>query len=175
MLPSREALMQSRSLQWLGPLLDRPWLWRFRRHSVAAGVGIGVFFGFLVPILQIALAALFAVVLRANLPVAAASTLVSNPFTYAPIYVAAYRVGTRLLGEPTSVVEAAVIEAEVQEREPLSLSWWQRFASVAKPVMLGLAVFAVIGGSGAYGATLLIWGLWIRVRLRRRRKRGSAR
>jgi uncharacterized protein (DUF2062 family) len=61
-----------------------------------------VFFGLLIPVLQILFAALFAVFLRANLPIAAAATLVSNPLTYAPLYVAAYRVGTNLIGEQPS-------------------------------------------------------------------------
>jgi uncharacterized protein (DUF2062 family) len=34
-----------------------------------------------------------AVLLRANLPVAAMATLVSNPFTFAPIVVLAYQTG----------------------------------------------------------------------------------
>ncbi len=85
-LPTEDKLKSSRSLRWLGPLLNRPWLWHFNRKSVAAGVGIGVFFGFLIPVLQIAFSAIVAIVLRANLPVAAISTLVSNPFTYAPIF-----------------------------------------------------------------------------------------
>src|SRR3990172_7236576 len=100
LLPSRDALRANRSLRWLGPLLDRAWLWQFSRRRVAAGVGIGVFFGFMIPVLQIPFAAMFALILRANLPAAAVSTLVSNPLTYAPIVVAAYRVGKALLGEP---------------------------------------------------------------------------
>ena len=171
-LPSPETLRAHRSLRWLGPLLERPWLWRLNRRSVAAGAGIGVFFGLLVPVLQIALAALFAVVLRANLPVAAVSTLVSNPFTYAPIFVAAYRVGAGLLGEPASEVEAAVIESEAGHAravEKLDPDWWRRFTGIGKPLMLGLAVFAVIGGASAYVGTLLLWRFAVLIRRRRRR------
>jgi uncharacterized protein (DUF2062 family) len=53
-LLSREALMRSRSLRWLGGLvLERPWLWRANRRSVATGAAIGTFFGLLIPVLQI--------------------------------------------------------------------------------------------------------------------------
>ncbi|MBI1942714.1 MAG: DUF2062 domain-containing protein [Betaproteobacteria bacterium] len=176
-LPSAEALRAKRSLRWLGPLLARPWLWHFSRRSVAAGVGIGVFFGFMIPILQIAFAAVFALVLRANLPVAAVSTLVSNPLTYAPIAVAAYRVGAALLGEPADESNAAAIEAGAEQAEVLAQSAWQRFAAIGKPLMLGLATFAVAGGASAYVATLLLWRLAVlwRLRLRRsRRGRGNA-
>jgi uncharacterized protein (DUF2062 family) len=178
LLPTPEALRANRSLRWLGPLLHRPWLWQFNRRTVAAGVGIGVFFGFLIPVLQIAFAAGFAVVLRANLPVAAASTLVSNPFTYAPIGVAAYQVGSALLGPsgtaasaPAASVEDLVGGASVTEGiEP---GWWKRFADVGKQVMLGLAVFAVVGGIGAYFATLLVWRLAVVLRRRRRVARAA--
>jgi hypothetical protein len=146
------------------------------RRTVAIGMGIGVFFGFLIPILQIGAAAVFAVALRANLPVAAAATLISNPFTYAPIMVAAYKVGSALLGERPNPVDAQVIEegANVAVTEVVEPSWWQRFAGVGKPLMLGLAVFAVIGGASAYFLTLLAWRMALAVRVRRRRRRRLA-
>lgn len=101
------------------------------RRTVALGVGIGVFFSFLIPILQIGAAAVLAVALRANLPVAAAATLISNSFTYAPIGVAAYKVGSALLGERPNPVDAQAIEdgAHVAVTEVVEPSWWQRFAS----------------------------------------------
>jgi uncharacterized protein (DUF2062 family) len=173
MIPSREALRRSRSLQWLGPLLERPWLWRMNRRGVALGAALGVFFGLLIPIAQIAFAAAFAVVLRANLPVAAAATLVSNPLTYAPIYVAAYRVGASLLGEPASEATAAAIEEKVEIAEPLDRGWWQRFSGVAKPIALGAAVLAAAGAAIAYVLALLAWRMWLLARLRRRRRRAS--
>jgi uncharacterized protein (DUF2062 family) len=169
-LPSREALMRSRSLRWLGPLLERPWLWRANRRGVALGAAIGVFFGLLIPVLQILFAAVFAVVLRANLPVAAAATLVSNPLTYAPIYVAAYRVGTHLIGEQPSEATAESIGAKVEAAAPLEPSWWQRFSGLARPIALGAAVLAVTGAFAAYLAALVGWRLWLLARLRRRKR-----
>jgi uncharacterized protein len=174
LLPTPETLRSQKSLRWLGPLLHRPWLWHFNRRTVAAGAGIGVFFGFLVPILQIALAAVFAILLRANLPVAALSTLVSNPFTYAPIGVAAYRVGAAVLGEPASQLDEAVIQEEVEHAkvtEVVEPRWWERFAGVGKQIMVGLAIFAVLGGLGAYFATHLAWRIAVFLRQRRRRAR----
>ena len=178
LLPTPEALRANRSLRWLGPLLHRPWLWQFNRRTVAAGVGIGVFFGFLIPVLQIAFAAGFAIVLRANLPVAAASTLVSNPFTYAPIGVAAYQVGSTLLGTPetAAAIPAAAVEDVVggaRVAEVIEPGWWKRVADVGKQVMLGLAVFAVVGGIGAYFATLLVWRFAVVLRRRRRLERAA--
>jgi uncharacterized protein len=175
-IPTDESLRRRPGLRWLGPLLHRPWLWHMNRRTVSVGMGIGVFFGFLIPVLQIGAAAVFAVALRANLPVAAAATLVSNPFTYAPIAVAAYKVGSALLGERPHPVDAQVIEegAKAIVTEVTEPSWWQRFAGVGKPLMLGLAVFAVIGGTSAYFLTLLAWRMALVIRVRRRRRRRPA-
>lgn len=99
LLPPCERIHENRWLRWLGPHLLHPRLWHFSRRGVAVGVGLGVFFGLLIPIAQIPFAADSAVLLRANVPVAIGSTLVTNPVTFAPIYVLAHQVGAMLLGE----------------------------------------------------------------------------
>src|SRR5690606_14445801 len=92
-LPTQESIKGNRLLRWLGPRLHEPGLWHLNRRAVARGVAIGVFFGFMIPVAQIPAAAVGAFFARANLWVSAIATLVSNPFTYAPIYFAAYRLG----------------------------------------------------------------------------------
>jgi uncharacterized protein (DUF2062 family) len=178
-LPTEEALKAHPGLRWLGPLLRRPWLWHLNRRSVAVGAGIGVFFGFLIPVLQIAGAALFALVLRANLPVAALSTLVSNPFTYAPIGVLAYKTGAAILGER---VEPAATQALADAAEAAQVGagegpgWIDRAQAIGKPLFLGLAVFAVVGGIGTWALVNLAWivGVWLKRRRRRREALPSA-
>jgi uncharacterized protein len=179
-IPSPEAMRSRRTLRWLGPLLERPWLWQLNRRSVAAGVGLGVFCGFMLPGLQIVLAALVALIIRANLPVAVASTLVSNPFTYAPIFVLAYRVGAMILGETVDEAQAAALEAEtieagVVEVTALTKGWVERFAAVGKPLLLGLFTFATIGGIFSYFLTLALWRLGVVMRMRHRNRRIQAR
>lgn len=168
-LPSQDALRQRRSLRWLGPLLRRPWLWQLSRRRVAAGAAIGVFFGLLTPVLQIGFAAILAVLLRANLPVAAASTLVSNPLTYVPIFVAAYRAGSALLGEPVNeAVVAAMATADDAPVEPKG--WPQRLRDVGKPLFIGLSLFATVGALITWSAVNLIWMLAVRLRRGRGRR-----
>jgi uncharacterized protein len=166
-LPSAEEMQSYRSLRWLGPLLRRPWLWHLDRPSVARGAAIGVFFGFLIPIAQIVFSALFALVLRANLPVAAAATLVSNPFTYAPIGVLAYRTGSALLGEPMRPAEETAIERSADDAPLAPESWAERVAALGKPLMLGLAVFAVTGAAVTWLGVNSLWILYVRVKRRR--------
>lgn len=177
-LPPEDKLRTQRSLRWLGPLLRRPWLWHLTRRRVAMGAAIGVFFGFLVPVMQIAAAAGVAVLLRANLPVAAAATLVSNPLTYVPIWVAAYRTGAALLGEPIDAAQArAQAEAladQLDADEIDSRSWSQRLLAIGKPLMLGLTVFAVAGATVTWFTVQLLWTLAVRVRRRRASRTGAA-
>jgi uncharacterized protein (DUF2062 family) len=167
-LPKPEEMQANRSLRWLGPLLRRPWLWQLTRRRVALGAAIGVFFGFLIPVLQIALSAVFAVLLRANLPVAAVSTLVSNPFTYAPIFVLAYRTGSAILGQKVDEAQLAALEQEDSDESAKPMSWSERAAAIGKPFFLGLFIFATIGAVTTWLLVNLIWVLAVRLRRRRR-------
>jgi uncharacterized protein (DUF2062 family) len=167
-LPKPEEMQAKRSLRWLGPLLRRPWLWQLTRRRVALGAAIGVFFGFVIPVLQIVLSAVFAVLLRANLPVAAVSTLVSNPFTYAPIFVLAYRTGSAILGQKVDEAQLAALEQEDGDESAKSVSWSERAAAIGKPFFLGLFVFATIGAVTTWLLVNLIWMLAVRLRRRRR-------
>lgn len=166
-LPSPEEVQSHRSLRWLGPLLKRPWLWHLDRRSVAVGAAIGVFFGFMVPVLQILFAAFFSLLLRANLPVAAVATLVSNPFTYAPIGVLAYRTGSALLGEPISPAEERAIERSGEDVPIAPQSWGARVAALGKPLIVGLAVFAVTGGMVTWLTVSVVWIVVARLRHKR--------
>ena len=173
-LPDEDTLRKHPSLRWLGPLLRRPWLWHLGRRQVAAGAAIGVFFGFMIPVMQIAAAAVVAIALRANLPVAAATTLVSNPVTYVPIWVAAHQTGAFILGKPVDEAqalgqaEALATQVSVATTAPPK-GWGEWILGVGKPLVLGLLVFAVTGATIAW---FLVNFLWIRaVRLKRRRQR----
>jgi uncharacterized protein (DUF2062 family) len=168
-LPTEESLKAHPGLRWMGPLLRRPWLWHLTRRRVALGAGIGVFFGFMFPVLQIAGAAVFAVLLRANLPVAAFSTFVTNPLTYAPVLVAAYQAGSALLGEPVEPDNKAVLAGVTTPAEQ-SPGWIERARAIGKPLFVGLAVFAVVGGISAWALVHLAWTVGVRLKQQRRRR-----
>ncbi len=115
-LPTRESIQANRWLRWMGPALAHPRLWHMSRKGIAAGLALGLFFGLLVPIAQIPLAATAAVVLRANLPVAIGSTLVTNPVTFGPVYYGAYKLGDWLLHRGDGPVRSPdVLEARLQQ------------------------------------------------------------
>ncbi|MDO9012883.1 MAG: DUF2062 domain-containing protein [Gallionella sp.] len=66
-------------------------------------MALGVFFGLLIPIAQIPLTVAAAIVMRANVPAAAASTLITNPITFGPIYYGAYWLGAWVTSEDAPV------------------------------------------------------------------------
>jgi hypothetical protein len=131
---------------------------------VALGAALGVFFGFLIPVAQVLFSALFALLLRANLPVAAVSTLVSNPLTYGPIWVLAYRTGAALLGETPDAASVAEVQREAAEERGDPQTWGDRFRAIGKPLALGLAVFAVVGGALTWVVANVLWLLLARLR-----------
>ncbi|MBA4080154.1 MAG: DUF2062 domain-containing protein [Erythrobacter sp.] len=91
--PTREEMAQNK---YLAPIAHRflsPELWRFTRRSVPRGVALGLFAAFIIPIGQIFLAAFLALPSRANVPLAALVTFVTNPFTLPFWLVVANKVG----------------------------------------------------------------------------------
>ena len=170
-LPTPEQISRNRWLRWLGPSLLHPRLWHGSRRGVAVGAGIGVFFAFLIPIAQIPLSVATAVVLRANIPVAVASTLVNTPLTFAPVYYAAWKVGSLLLGEEADEANAPAITGLPPARQSgdslgAARRAWDSLADIGKPLLLGALTFACVFGLAAYA---LVNGGWhLRVRLKRR-------
>lgn len=146
--PSREQLEANPWLRRLAPHLADPKLWHWSRRGVAMGMAIGLFIGFLIPIAQILLAAAAAVVLRANVPIAAAGTLVTNPLTVPAIYYAAYQLGAWATGSSAT--------AAVSWADPVSVL--ASFGSIGVPLFAGLAITASFAAAASY---LLISRAWI--------------
>jgi uncharacterized protein (DUF2062 family) len=165
-LPKPETLLQNRWLRWLGPALRHPRLWHFSRKGISLGLALGIFFGLLIPVAQIPFSATLAVILRANLPMAVASTLVTNPVTFGPVYYGAYRLGKVVLGEPQiSEAEAMKVleDAQVEPPEIEGLTgriayWAEHLCTVGKPLVVGLAIVASASGIVVY---FLASGIWV--------------
>lgn len=186
LLPSRERLHGMRWLRWLAPYLHHPRLWHINRKGLALGLALGVFFGLLIPVAQIPASATLAVLLRANLPAAVASTLVTNPVTFGPVYFGAYKLGAWVLqaapadavaSDPDAIVVpapgAGTVPADAPAPERPWWAWladfWHWMTDVGKPLVVGLAIVASVTGVLVY---LLVHGLWIlKVRLAQRQRR----
>lgn len=174
LMPDPHTLRQHPALRWLGPRLHHPRLWHVNRRGIAMGIAVGIFFGLLIPIAQILFAALTALFLRANIPAAVGSTLITNPFTFAPVYYVAYHLGTWMLGDggtPSGKVELASAAAETATGLAL---WMDRLGSVGTPLALGLLTLAVGLSVAIYFAVHWTWRLrvvraWQRRRTNRQR------
>ncbi len=165
-LPAREALLESRWMRWFPAFLHHPRLWHWSRRGVALGVGIGLFFGLIIPTAQIPFSAVAAALLRANLPAAAASTLVSNPVTTPPIYYAAYRIGDAILGVDKPAVPAPVTS------DPPDTGIWDHLMHIGPSLFLGLAIFASLAGIASYVLISVFWYVSV---MRKRRSKGLSR
>ena len=147
-MKSREDILASRWLRPFAHLFGHPSLWHLNRRSVPRALALGFFAAFIIPVGQFALAALLAVSVRANVPLAAAATLVTNPLTFAPIYYAAYRVGTRVL----EVVPGSSTGDFAQ-------GLGKTLLDVSGPTALGLVIFAFSGALIGYLAGTAFWRL----------------
>lgn len=165
-LPKPESLQNNRWLRWMGPVLNHPRLWHFSRKGIALGLALGIFFGLLIPVAQIPFAAALAVALRANVPMAVASTLVTNPVTFGPVYYGAYRLGKAVLGEAAPTEREIETELQEAQKEPAAMQGlssrlrhaFMQLTTVGKPLVVGLAIVACLSGIAVY---FLVSGVWI--------------
>ncbi len=183
-MPDPKKVVEHPWLRWLGPRLAHPRLWHINRRGVAMALSIGLFFGLLIPVAQIPLAGIAAVLLRANIPIAVLSTLITNPVTFAPIYIFAYQLGALILGEPH---QAAVpppeppVSSELSALTDLNIpdpglftwlaGWWDSVISAGKPLLIGLLTLATVAGMSAYVLVSWIWRVrtfWVRRQRQRR-------
>ena len=169
--PTQEDLRRSPLLKPLGKRIWASELWRFSRRSVPIGVALGLFVGIflMIPGLQIVGAALLAVPLRANIPVAATMTFVSNPATTPFFIIAAIEVGNRLGFHADLAAFDRLSEARAPFRE-----WIGWLVSDAAPALVsGLTVIGLGFAFAGYLLSLVVWRLWIRSKWRSRLHRSK--
>jgi uncharacterized protein (DUF2062 family) len=160
-MPTREAMARSR---WVPARALESQLWRFNRRSVPRGVALGLLVGILLPVAQVVLAAILCLPGRANVPVAALTTFVTNPFTTPFIWAASYAVGASLLRVDASVA-GGPIDHLLAVTDGWALLEW--ITSEGRVLALGLVVVAVVAAAAGYLLTSFAWRWWI-VQKRRR-------
>lgn len=157
--PSRDEVLESRWLRPFGERVRRSDLWRFTRRSVPRGVAVGLFIGIflMIPGLQIIGAALASAPFRANIPIAAAMTFLSNPATTPFFMVAALNVGS-WLGFRADLASFNALRAS----EAGASEWIGWLLSSAAPALIcGLALIAVVVAFAGYWVSLVGWRWWI--------------
>ncbi len=156
-LPEHHKIREHQHLRHFGTLLHDPNLWHLSRRSSAGGVAAGLFCAFIpLPVQTISSAAL-AILFRVNLPLSVLFTLVSNPLTFAPMFIFAYQLGTRILGVPERQVEF----------EPVL----HKLIHIWEPLLLGCFILATISAITGYVAVRLLWRLSLVRKWEERRNR----
>ena len=154
--PTRESLENNRFLAPVAHRVLEPSLWRFTRRSVPRGVALGLLVGIflLIPGIQIAGAALLALPFRANIPIAAAMTFLSNPATTPLILWASVYIGNWMLGR---TADASGFMALVNEHATIRQWFAWLFSEAAPAMMFGLTLISVAVAVVGYVLADWIW------------------
>lgn len=161
LMPAREQLEQNR---WVRPFARRPELWRFTRRSVPRGVAVGLLVGIfaLIPGVQAVGAALMCVPCRGNIPLAIATTFLSNPATTPFILMVSLYIGNNLGFHADLQAFKAMMDRHASLGE-----WVGWLVSDAAPsLMLGLFILATVLAAIGYLVSSYFW----RDRVARRRR-----
>lgn len=165
--PRREDLERSRWLRPFAHRISHSELWRFTRRSVPRGVALGLFVGIflLIPGVQIVGVAMLALPCRANIPIGAAMTFLSNPATTPFILASSVWVGNVAFGLHADVATfGRLIDAGASAGE-----WLRWFFSDAAPAMLaGLFIISIVSAAIGYVLSSVIWTGWVRQKWRQR-------
>lgn len=153
-LPSAAQLRSHWLLRRLGDTLHQPRLWRLNRRSVAGATSVGLFVAFLPVPFQMVLAALGALWLRVNLPLAVALIFVTNPLTMGPAFYLCYKVGSWLLGTPTLQTG--------KDFEP-GIEWlFDQLAIIWQPLVAGSLLIGTVSSIIGYFLAQFLWWNYIR-------------
>ncbi|HFD12178.1 MAG TPA: DUF2062 domain-containing protein [Crenotrichaceae bacterium] len=162
--PNLDTIQGHKNLRFLGKLLSNQNLWHLNRRSVARAIAVGFFSAWLPSIGQMPFAAILAIIVRANIPIAVLLIFLSNPLTIPPMVYAAYKFGAWILSTP---FDASLIDFSTMTGLVNGL------VHVWQPFLLGClaaaSVSAMIGYFlGWYAWRFLVVSRW----LKRKQQRG---
>ena len=163
-MPTREQMARNRWIRPFAHRVLRSELWRFTRRSVPRGVALGILVGVLIPVAQTVFAAIFALPSRANVPVAAVTTFITNPLTTPAIWAFSIWVGRRLLGHGPN--EPIVAAGHLPEQVVGWSEWLLR--DIGPALGLGLVVVSVVAAAIGYVIAAFTWRIWIARKWRQR-------
>ena len=169
--PTREGMAQNK---YLAPIAHRflsPELWRFTRRSVPRGVALGIFSGFIIPVGQIFLAAFLALKARANVPLAALVTFITNPLTFAFWAVVANKLGAFILKIDLATTGGAAQSEMASGRWAWLIEMFEGVGVTVLVTIFGFIVLAVVGAAIGYLVSGFVWRFMVANKRKRRLKR----
>jgi uncharacterized protein (DUF2062 family) len=162
----RHKLIASGNLSALGDRIHDPNLWHLNRHSVARAFLAGMFAGFAFMIFpgQMLVAAVIAIWIRGNLPIACGLVWITNPLTSPPILYVALKIGLWFIPMEHHVNlnalldfewTAASLADEFNAFKNMLLEVWQ-------PLLLGCLIIATTLAFSSYLAIQVFWRWHVR-------------
>ena len=144
-LPTADKIKRIPYFHYLGDFIHNPNFWHLNRYSVSTAVSVGIFISFMPFPGHMIMAALAAILLRANLPISVSLVWISNPFTIPPMLYASYKVGTILL-------RLKPVEFHIE----MTFNWlYHEFVHIALPLLMGSFMLGMLFA--------LIGNLWVRL------------
>ena len=150
-MPDHRSMREHPHLQRFGQRLAEPKLWHLNRRSIAFGLAVGLFVGFMPILGQMFVAAALAILVRVNLPIAVMAVWITNPITIAPIYFCSYQVGAYILEIPVS-----------DQAFTMSWDWFAtEFIAIWQPLLLGCFLLGTIAAILAILLVRLCWRIMV--------------
>lgn len=159
-IPAPHTITENRWLSKLGPRIKDPNLWHLNRRSVSAGIFAGVLCAFIPLPIQIFVAIFFCFFIHGNLPISVASTWVSNPFTYIPLYFFCYEVGAWVVGVPVDTTgnpirvnfDIILTDFDAFLKQLAEVGW-----KAMGPLFLGCTIVGLTSATLSFIAIRLLW------------------
>lgn len=148
-LPTPGRIKALRLNRYFGDRVNDPRLWIVRRQTVSKATAIGLFCAYMPMPMEMLLAALLAILIRANLPISVTLVWLSNPFTWLVVYTPPYLLGLAILGE--THIQLNDITLQMMSEQLLAL--W-----------IGCLIFGLALAIAGYVLANVIWSMMIRNR-----------
>jgi hypothetical protein len=172
--PFVEDVTRNPWIQRFAPRLADPDLWHLNRRSTARAVAIGLFSGLIPGPFQVLGSVGLSILFRANFPLAAITTLYTNPFTIVPLYVVAYEYGGLFVSGESGVSALSPPDFHLTIDYVRQVMAWM--TQLGKPLAVGLVLLALTLALLGWIVVRVLWR-WHVVRAWQRRARlrsGSA-
>lgn len=140
-IPDHDVIKQHKNLQFLGERLHDPNLWHLNRRSVSMAFAVGLFCAWIPTPGQMAIAAVGAFYLRANLPISIGLVWLTNPVTMPPLFYFAYLVGLTILNLPAATFSLDAV----------------LYGDILLPFLTGCLVLGIICSTAGYFCINYFW------------------
>ncbi len=146
-MPDHESIKSTKNIGFLKAILQDPDIFHLTRRSASGGIATGFFIAFLPIPGHTILAILFSVLLRINLPLTLLFSWTTNPFTMAPIFYIAYKIGAVLLGVSIQPVNFQ-----------FNQSWFTSvFSEIWAPLLTGCLLLSIVSSISSYILIRVLW------------------